>query len=128
MNDELITIGPEEVTFIRKEESAFIEVPVELTDADLEANPKVRIRAYYGEREHSLVNIIEGTFAYEFTGFGYITGQILRDIGKNAILYLPLIVIIILLLLIVGMKKKCPHCGEINNLRAKNCKNCGAEI
>ncbi|MBN2368107.1 hypothetical protein JXC34_03735 [Candidatus Woesearchaeota archaeon] len=128
INDELISVGADEVVFIKKGESVFIEVNVEMDDQDIEDNPIVRIRAYYGERERSLVNVLEGEFSYGFTGLGYLTGQVLKDIGKNAILYSPLVIILILLILIAGMKKKCPHCGEINNLRAKRCKKCNGEI
>ncbi len=128
INDELVTFGADEVIFIEAGDSKFIEVTVDMADEDIDSNPKIRIRAYYGERERSLVKIIEGEFSYGFTGFGYVTGQVLKDIGKNVILYLPVIVIVILLILILGMKKKCPHCGEINNLRSKHCKSCGGEI
>jgi hypothetical protein len=128
INDELVTLGSEKVAFIRKGESIFMEVVAGMDDKDLEANPKIKVRAYYGERERSLVHILEGEFPFEFTGFGYLTGQVLKDIGKNALLAAPILLIIILLLLILGMKKKCPVCGEINNLRAKRCKNCGSEI
>ncbi|MCM2325675.1 MAG: hypothetical protein NDI94_04375 [Candidatus Woesearchaeota archaeon] len=127
INNQLITIGSDTI-FIRKGESTFIEVETGMTEADLVDNPKVKIRAYYGERERSLVHVLEGTFAYEFTGFGYLTGQLFRGLGKNAVLYMPLVIIIILLILILGMKKKCPHCEEINNLRAKKCRMCGREI
>jgi hypothetical protein len=128
VNDELITAGAGKVTFIRKGASAMIEVPIALSEQDLMNNPRIRVRAYYGERERSLVNIVEGEFAYGFTGMGYITGQMLRDLGKNVVLYMPLIVIIILLILIMGMKKKCPSCHEVNNLRVKRCSKCGAQI
>jgi hypothetical protein len=128
INDELVTIGAGQVIFLKKGESKFIEVAQPMTDQDLAANPKIKVRAYYGERERSLINVIEGEFAYSYTGIGYMIMQFLRDLLKKIILFLPLIVILILLLLILGMKKKCPHCGEINNLRAKRCRKCGSEI
>ncbi len=128
INDELITVGGGQVIFIKKGESVFIEVIIAMTEQDLTNNPKIKIRAYYGERERTLVNVIEGEFSYGYTGLGYITGQIFKDLGKGVVLYLPLVIIILLLILIIGMKKKCPHCGEINNLRAKRCKKCDTEI
>lgn len=128
VNDELVTAGAGTVTFLKKGESKFIEVILPMSDSDLQNNPKIKIRAYYGERERSLINILEGEFEYGYAGFGYLTGELLREAGKNALLYMPLIIIIILLILILGMKKKCPHCGEINKLRAKRCKECGSEI
>ena len=124
INDQLVTLGADEIIFIEAGDSKFIEVTADLEDEDLEDNPRVKVRAYYGERERSLIHVIEGEFEYGFTGFGYIFGQIIRDIGKNALLYMPLIIIIVLLILILGMKKKCPHCKEVNNLRAKKCKRC----
>ncbi len=128
INDELVTLGADELLFLKVGESKFIEVTTGMGEEDLTDNPKIKIRAYYGERERSLIHILEGEFEYGYTGLGYLTGQLLKDLGKNAILYAPLILIIILLFLIIGMKKKCPHCGEINKLRAKQCKECGKEI
>jgi hypothetical protein len=126
INDELVTIGAGKVTFIKKGESVFIEIPAQMAEPDFAKNLKVKARAYYGERENSLVNMISGEFAYTFGGKGLLSD--LGELGKNVLLYLPLIIIIILLFLILGMKKKCPKCGEINNLRAKKCKKCGHEI
>ncbi|MFH2020655.1 MAG: hypothetical protein ABIJ34_04525 [archaeon] len=128
INDQLVTLGADKIVFIKKGDSQFIEVTSGMTEEDLGSNPKVKIRAYYGERERSLIYVIEGDFSYDYTGFGYITGQVLKDIGKNMILYGPMLIIIILLILILGMKKKCPHCGEINKLRVKKCKKCSGEI
>jgi ethanolamine utilization protein EutQ (cupin superfamily) len=130
VNDELVTIGAGQVIFLKKGESKFIEVPLVLSDADLENpnNKKVKVRAYYGERERSLVNVIEGEFEFGYTGLWYMILEFLKELFSKLILFLPLIVILLLLLLILGMKKKCPHCGEINNLRANRCRKCGGEI
>jgi len=124
INDELVTIGGGKVVFIKKGESVFIEVPVEMTEQDLQNNPKVKIRGYYGERERSLVNVIEGEFSYGYTGWDYMIGQFIKELLKKILLFLPLIVIILLLLLIMGMKKKCPHCGARNGLDASSCRSC----
>jgi hypothetical protein len=128
INDELVTLGADEIIFIRQGESAFITVTTGMDDQDLEANPRIRVRAYYGERERNLIYVLDGDFEYGFTGFGYMTGQVFQDIGKNAVLFMPMIIILVLLILLLGMKKKCPNCGEINNLRAKKCKKCSHEI
>jgi hypothetical protein len=130
VNDELVTIGAGNVIFLKKGESKFIEVPVVLSDTDLQnpSNAKVKVRAYYGERERSLVNVIEGEFEFGYTGLWYMILEFLKELFSKIILFFPLIIILILLLLILGMKKKCPNCGEINNLRAKRCKKCGHEI
>jgi len=128
INDELVTIGSDEVIFIEAGESEYIEVTIDMDEADFENNPTIRVRAYYGERERNLIHVIEGDYEYTFAGFGFITGQAFKDLGKNFVLYMPLIIIIVLLILILGMKKKCPHCGEINKLRSKHCKRCSARI
>ncbi|MBN1503279.1 hypothetical protein JW930_07105 [Candidatus Woesearchaeota archaeon] len=128
INDELVTYGTEGVVFIQKGDKLLIPIDVIMTDEDIENNPRVRITAYFGERERSLINVLSGEYEYTLTGFGYLTGQIIKDLGKQAVVFGPLIVIIILLILILGMKKKCPHCGEINNLRSSKCKKCGGKI
>jgi hypothetical protein len=128
VNDELGTYGNEGVAFIKVGETKTITIDVAMTDADMKNNPKVRVRAYYGERENSLINMIEGEYDYSFTGLAYMTGQLIMEFGRNAVIVAPLLIIIVLLVLILGMKKKCPKCGEINNLRAKKCKKCGNEI
>ncbi|MBD3203371.1 hypothetical protein GF327_03695 [Candidatus Woesearchaeota archaeon] len=128
INDELRTFGPEEVSFIEKGEVETIMVEVEMAEEDFENNPKVRLTAYYGERERNLVNVISGEYDYSFTGFGYLTGRLIKDIGGSAVTFGPIIIILLLLILIIGMKKKCPDCNEINSLRSKKCKRCGREI
>ncbi|MBU0757311.1 MAG: hypothetical protein KKF44_04545 [Nanoarchaeota archaeon] len=126
INDELGTYGPGVITFIKAGQKKTIIVDVPMTDEDIAANPLVKIHAYYGERERSLVNVISGEFEYTMAGF--LTGQLIRDIGTGAITYGPILIILILLILILGMKKKCPECKEINSLRRKQCKRCGKEI
>ncbi|MBN2422093.1 hypothetical protein JXB41_02610 [Candidatus Woesearchaeota archaeon] len=128
INDQLETYGPGEVTFIRKGEKKIIAVDVPMTDEDIENNPVVKIHAYYGERKRSLVKVYSWEGPYSLTGFGYMAGQVIKDIGEGAITYGPILIIILLLLLILGMKKKCPDCGEINPLRAKKCRKCGKKI
>ena len=128
INDELVTLGADEIIFIKVGDAKFIEVTTDMEEEDLENNPLVRVRAYFGERERSLIYVLDGEFEYGYTGFGYVTGQVIKDIGKNVVLFLPLMIIVVLLILILGMKKKCPHCKEVNNLRAKECRKCSARI
>ena len=128
INDELVTIGAGQVVFLKKGESKFVEITQPMTEQDFTNNPKIKIRAYYGERERSLVNVIEGEFSYGFTGFGYMFIEFLKELLRKIIDYGLIIIILILLFLILSMKKKCPHCEEINNLRSKRCKKCGNEI
>ena len=95
---------------------------------DIENNPNVNIKAYYGERERSLIKILQGEYEFSLAGFGYMTGQVFKDLGAGAVVYGPMIIILILLFLVLGMKKKCPNCKEINNVRAKHCKKCNEKI
>ncbi|MBT3407973.1 hypothetical protein HN415_04810 [Candidatus Woesearchaeota archaeon] len=103
-------------------------VNIPLTDEDIENNPNVNIKAYYGERERSLIKILQGEYEFSLAGFGYMTGQVFKDLGAGAVVYGPMIIILILLFLVLGMKKKCPNCKEINNVRAKHCKKCNEKI
>jgi len=128
INDQIVTLGADEIIYVESGDSTFIEVTADMDEDDLENNPRIRVRAYYGERERSLIYVIEDEFEYSFTGVWYKITQIIRDIIKNLVLFLPLIIILILLILILGMKKRCPHCKEINNLRSKKCKKCGGAI
>ncbi|KHO45616.1 MAG: hypothetical protein QS98_C0009G0025 [archaeon GW2011_AR3] len=63
-----------------------------LIGEDVEENSEVRIRVYYGERENSLVNTIEGTFDL--------------ILSKADYLFYTLIVIIILLILLILWKRR----------------------
>ena len=63
-----------------------------LIGEDVEETSEVRIRVYYGERENSLVNTIEGTFDL--------------ILSKADYLFYTLIVIIILLILLILWKRR----------------------
>ncbi len=128
LNDELVTAGSEEITLVKVGKTSTIAVPAEMDDEDMENNPKASIKAYYGEREQSLINILSGEYEYSMAGFGLVGGQMLAGIGGALISYGPMLVIGFLLLLIVGMKKKCPSCKQVNPLRAKHCSKCGKRI
>ena len=43
-----------------------------MTDKDLEKNQFIKVIAYYGERENSLVKILEGTFDVILKGIDYL--------------------------------------------------------
>ena len=73
-------------------------IHVEMTEEDLEVNEQVRVRAYYGERENSLVKIKEGMFNISIKAVDIWT-------------FLPIVIIILLILLIMKKKKKKHHGG-----------------
>jgi hypothetical protein len=128
VNDELSTFGADEIVFIEVGKTATIPINVALDDIDIENNPKVNVRAYYGERERSLIKVLSGEYEFSLVGLGYMTGQLFKDLGEGAMIYGPMLIIVILLILVLSMKKKCPNCGEVNKVRAKRCKKCNEEI
>jgi hypothetical protein len=91
------TFGSEEIISIStggKGTSKVRPIDLEISEADLEDNPTVKVRAYYGERENGLVKVLEQEFEVEIKSFDIWT-------------YVPVVIIIILILLIFfGRKKK----------------------
>jgi len=88
INGEDITVGSETIK-IKAGDGVWIPVPVDLTPEDIEENPEIKVRAYYGERELALVKITEAEFAMKIGG-GY---------GKY-IVYVLIIAVILLILAI----------------------------
>ena len=64
----------------------------QLIAEDIEDNPEVKVRAFYGERETSLVKVIEGTFELV--------------LSKGDYVFYTLIAIIILLILLILWKRR----------------------
>ncbi|HII16582.1 TPA: hypothetical protein HA361_01590 [Candidatus Woesearchaeota archaeon] len=87
------TFGSEEVIRLSPGQKKKSVIPVELEDEDLEKNPIIRVRAYYGKRENALAKVLEGEFEL-----------IVRSISVWT--YVPILVIIILLILIIRKKAK----------------------
>jgi archaellum component FlaF (FlaF/FlaG flagellin family) len=115
INGEYITVSSPEAILLKVGEKAKIPLEIELTDADIENNPIVKIKGYYGERENSLIKTVYGEYAFKFKSVDYVT-------------YALILLIIILLLLILFGRKKCPHCGYKNSRIRKTCKNCGNHL
>jgi archaellum component FlaF (FlaF/FlaG flagellin family) len=113
VNGEEITVGGDGVVKIAAGKDAQLPVPVEMADADFAANPSIRVRAYYGQRELSRIKITERTFPLELRS----------DYGRY-IVY-GVVVILILLLFFLGTKKKCKKCGVKNARGRKTCIDCG---
>jgi archaellum component FlaF (FlaF/FlaG flagellin family) len=115
INGEYITVSSPQAILIKQGKEAKIPLEAILSDVDIENNPVVKIKGYYGERENSLIKTIYGEYAFKFKGIDYVT-------------YGLILLIIILLLLILFGKKKCPHCGHRNSRLRKNCKKCGKPL
>ena len=62
-------------------------------EEDVEDNQRIKVRAYYGERENALIKILEGIFDVILKGIDYV-------------FYGLFLVIIILLVLIVWKRRK----------------------
>lgn len=112
---EVLTVGSDETILLEPGETGSSIVRAELSNSDLEDNPKVRVRAHYGEREDALIKILEGEFEISIKSFDVWT-------------YLPIILIVLLLLLIFLGRKKCRSCGHKNPRGRKYCKKCGHKL
>jgi len=117
INEEPVTAAADGTTLINAGGKAAIKIPVAMADADFAANPMVKVRAYYGEREIALIKTTEKSFAFEFGG-GY---------GRY-ILYAVVLVVVLLILFFLGTKKKCKHCGHKNPRGRKTCEKCGRKL
>jgi len=115
INGELITVSAPEVALVKAGKTTKINIPVTLTDSDIQNNPVIQVKIYYGERENSLINVKSRGFPFKFKSVDYVT-------------YGLVLLIIILILLIIFGKKKCPHCGYKNSRLRKKCKKCGQSI
>jgi archaellum component FlaF (FlaF/FlaG flagellin family) len=114
VNGQPTTFGSDTTVKIGAGDSEDIPVSVEMADEDLAANPTVRVRAYYGERELSRIKITEATFPIE-----------LRSSYGRYVIYGVIALVILILLFFLGTKKKCPKCGHKNARGRKSCINCG---
>ncbi|MBR9700823.1 hypothetical protein GOV11_03080 [Candidatus Woesearchaeota archaeon] len=114
INGEPITIGGDGVIKIAPGKKAKIPVDVDMDEEDLDDNPEITVRAYYGERELSRIKIKEETFPLEFrTGY------------TRYVIYGLILVLVLWLLLLLATKKKCKHCGYKNARGRKKCVRCG---
>ncbi len=117
VNDEEVTVAADAVVLIKKGKSARIPVTIPMAEADFTANPSIRVRAYYGEREIALIKVTERTFSLEFGG-GY---------GRY-VTYALVAALLLFLLFFLGTKKKCGQCGHKNARGRKTCEKCGAKL
>ncbi|MBR9699510.1 zinc ribbon domain-containing protein [Candidatus Woesearchaeota archaeon] len=117
LQGETLTLHSEGILDIKPGKSKKARLLAVLDERDIEANPTIRVRSFYGARESALVKIIEGEFEL-----------VLR--GPTLITYLPtvLLIILIILVLLSITKKKCDSCGHKNNKFRKTCKKCGHKL
>ena len=97
---ETVTLGMKKTAYLDVSEKKKLRVKADLTDGDIADNELVKVRAYYGEREDSLVNTFEGEFELLIVSFLY------SLIMANATFYLLLLIIIILIMLIIWKRYK----------------------
>jgi archaellum component FlaF (FlaF/FlaG flagellin family) len=115
INGEYITISTPETKLLPIGKKAKFPVEVVLSDADVENNPVVKVKAYYGERENSLIKTLYGEYA-------------LRLVTIDYVMYALILAVVILIALIMFGRKKCPNCGTMNSRTRKKCKKCGHNL
>ncbi|MEA2036661.1 MAG: hypothetical protein U9O94_04080 [Nanoarchaeota archaeon] len=93
INDGTRSFGAEEILSLSPGKSGEQKIKAELEEEDIEDNEIIRIRSYYGEREYSLVKILEAEFELKLKGVDYM-------------FYSLLLIIIILILLVVWRRRK----------------------
>ncbi|GIU69979.1 MAG: hypothetical protein KatS3mg002_1215 [Candidatus Woesearchaeota archaeon] len=115
INGEFIIISSPETLLLKPGEKITLKVPAELSELDIQNNPVIKVKAYYGERENSLIKTAYAEFAY-------------NEKSPDYIFYILVLLVIILILLLVFGRKKCPHCGTKNSRTRKRCKKCGRNL
>lgn len=85
--------GADDIARLKPGQKGQLKVKARLTDEDILDNELIRVKAYYGEREDSLIKIIEGEFELELKGVDYL-------------FYSLLVVIIVLIILIIWKRYK----------------------
>ncbi len=118
VNGEYITISAPELSFVKAKHKTRVEIPIKLSQEDIDMNQLVKVKAYYGERETALIKVAYAEFAFAFE-------------KPNYLLYIAIIIIAVLLLLLIiskRRKKVCKHCGYKNPASAKYCRKCGEKL
>ncbi|MBL7055899.1 hypothetical protein ISS07_03235 [Candidatus Woesearchaeota archaeon] len=93
---EKTTLGMEDVVKLKFGEDKSLRIKVaDFEEEDVEDNERIKVRAYYGERETSLIKILEGNFDLLIKGIDFL-------------FYGLLVVIVILLWLILFKRRKKP--------------------
>ncbi|MFA5797014.1 MAG: hypothetical protein WC916_03195 [Candidatus Woesearchaeota archaeon] len=114
MNGEYKTVASEKTILLKPGKEGELFIDAKLSDADIQNNPIIKVKGYYGERENSLIKTIFGEYAFQLKGLDLI--------------YYILIIVIILLLFLIFNKKKCKHCGRKNLRWKKKCTKCNESL
>ena len=114
VNGEYIIVSSPTV-LLKPNQEMTVPIDVKLSDSDITSNPIIKVKAYYGERENSLIKILYGEYAFKLVSF-------------DIVFYVLIVLIILLLLLVIFGRKKCPNCGAKNFRLRKNCKKCGHHL
>lgn len=112
INGEEVMVAADEVIKISKGAKVKIPITIEMVEEDFADNPEIKVRAYYGEREISLIKMKEATFAFRLQSTNYVT-------------YALIAVVLLLIFFFLGTKKKCKKCGHKNARGRKTCEKCG---
>jgi hypothetical protein len=82
------TFGMKSIAHLDRGGKKRLRVRAELEEEDLEDNTIVKVRAYYGERENSLIKVFEGTFELVLKGIDWLFYSLLLIIITLIILIL----------------------------------------
>jgi hypothetical protein len=93
MDNQRTSFGADDVIEIKSGKKKQQVIKARLADEDIEDNEMVRVRSYYGERQDSLVKVLEGNFELVLKGIDYV-------------FYSLLFIILILILLIIWKRRK----------------------
>ena len=107
---EILSFSSETPVRIRPGRTTSIYIQTTLTEDDEVNNQNIRVRAYYGERENSLIKIKEAVFEFKYQAADFT--------------YYILITLIIVIILLFFYRKKCENCGYKNPAIRKTCKKC----
>jgi len=113
VNEEIVTLATLDRPKVASGKKAKLYAPVVLTDSDIEENTLIRAKAFYGERQNSLIKTTYAEFEFLFASIDFVY-------------YILLVLVLILILLIIFTRKKCPECKKKNHIMKKRCKKCGA--
>lgn len=115
VNDEAVTRASEKAVFLKKGESKEAPIRLKLSEADILDNEKIRVRAYYGVRENSLVKIIIADFEMKLAEKGFVV-------------YIVMAVLVLLLAVLLFARKECAVCKLKNPVYRARCKRCKANL
>lgn len=111
INGEFVTLSSPQNILLKPGESITLEIEAKLSESDIQNNPTIKVKAYYGERENSLIKAKSGEYAFKLK-------------KGDIIFYVLIALVIILILLIIFGRKKCPNCKTWNSRTRKRCKKC----